>query len=289
MNDATLVYADYQATTPVDPRVIDAMMPFWHDTFGNPHSVEHAVGWRAAHAVQEAAGSVGALLDADAEDIIFTSGATEANNLALLGLANGAPRSKNRLLVSPIEHKSVLATARTLVERHGFVVETLAVDHQGFVDPDALRHSLDDDVLMVSIMAVNNEIGTIQAIEELSAILAEHAIVFHCDAAQAPCAMIMAGLADHVDLISLSGHKIYGPQGIGALFVRHTLQDRMNPVIHGGGQQNGLRSGTVPVPLCVGMGTAADSSAVRTPAPNASESLANAIVSSPVFAKARQR
>ena len=257
MIDATPVYADYQASTPVDPRVIEAMMPFWHNAFGNPHSTEHSVGWRAAHAVQEAAASVATLLDADAEEIIFTSGATEANNLALLGFASGAPPSKNRLLVSPIEHKSVLATGRALAERGAFVVETLAVDHQGFVDPDALRQSLDDDVLMVSIMAVNNEVGTIQAIAKLGASLAEHAIAFHCDAAQAPCAMAMSGLADHVDLISLSGHKMYGPQGIGALFVRHTLQERMSPVIHGGGQQNGLRSGTVPVPLCVGMGAAA--------------------------------
>ena len=257
MNDATVVYADYQATTPVDPRVIEAMTPFWHDAFGNPHSAEHSVGWRAARAVQEAAVSVGALIDADAEEIIFTSGATEANNLALFGLAIGAPPSRNRLLVSSIEHKCVLAAARALAERQGFVVETLAVDHQGFVDPEALRRSLDDDVLMASIMAVNNEVGTVQAIAELGAILAEHGIPLHCDAAQAPCAMTVSGLADHADLISLSGHKIYGPQGIGALFVRHTLQDRMSPLIHGGGQQNGLRSGTVPVPLCVGMGTAA--------------------------------
>ena len=257
MNDATLVYADYQATTPADPSVIEAMAPFWHDTFGNPHSAEHSVGWHAAHAVQEAAAGVGALIDADAEEIIFTSGATEANNLALFGLAIGAPPSRNRLLVSSIEHKCVLATARVLAERHGFVVETLPVDHQGFVDPEALRRSLDDDVLMASIMAVNNEVGTVQPIAELGAILAEHNIPLHCDAAQAPCAMDVSRLADHADLISLSGHKIYGPQGIGALFVRHTLHDHMSPLIHGGGQQNGLRSGTVPVPLCVGMGAAA--------------------------------
>ena len=257
MNDATLVYADYQATTPADPRVIEAMAPFWHDTFGNPHSAEHSVGWHAARAVQEAAAAVGALIGADAEEIIFTSGATEANNLALFGLAIGAPPSRNRLLVSSIEHKCVLAAARALAERHGIVVETLAVDHPGFVDPEALRRSLDDDVLMASIMAVNNEVGTVQAIAELGAILAEHDIPLHCDAAQAPCAMTVSGLADHADLISLLGHKIYGPQGIGALFVRHTLQDRMSPLIHGGGQQNGLRSGTVPVPLCVGMGAAA--------------------------------
>ena len=257
MNDATLVYADYQATTPVDPRVIEAMTPYWHDAFGNPHSAEHSVGWHAARAVQEAALSVGALIGADAEEIIFTSGATEANNLALFGLATGAPPSRNRLLVSSIEHKCVLAAARALADRHGFVVEMLTVDHQGFVDPDTLRRSIDDDVLMASIMAVNNEVGTVQAIAELGAILAEHDIPLHCDAAQAPCAMAVCGLADHADLISLSGHKIYGPQGIGALFVRHTLQDCMSPLIHGGGQQNGLRSGTVPVPLCVGIGTAA--------------------------------
>ena len=257
MNDTTLVYADYQATTPVDPRVIDAMTPFWHEAFGNPHSAEHSVGWHAAGAVQEAALSVGALIGADAEEIVFTSGATEANNLALFGLAVNAPRSRNRLLVSSIEHKCVLAAARALAERHGFVVGTLAVDDRGFVDPDVLRRSLDDDVLMASIMAVNNEVGTIQSIAELSSILAEHDIPLHCDAAQAPCAMLVSDLPDHADLISLSGHKIYGPQGIGALFVRHALQDRMSPLIHGGGQQNGLRSGTVPVPLCVGMGTAA--------------------------------
>ena len=257
MNDRTLVYADYQATTPVDPRVIEAMTPFWYDTFGNPHSAEHSVGWHAAQAVQEAAASIGALIDADTEEIIFTSGATEANNLALFGLAIGAPTSKNRLLVSSIEHKCVLAAARAIAERHGFVIETLAVDHQGFVDPDTLRRSIDNDILMASIMAVNNEVGTVQAIAEISAILAEHDIPLHCDAAQAPCAMVVSGLADHADLISLSGHKIYGPQGIGALFVRRSLQDRMSPQIHGGGQQNGLRSGTVPVPLCVGMGAAA--------------------------------
>ena len=257
MNDTTLVYADYQATTPADPSVIEAMAPFWHDTFGNPHSAEHSVGWYAARAVQEAAAAVGALIGADAEEIIFTSGATEANNLALFGLAIGAPPSRNRLLVSAIEHKCVLAAARALTERHGFVVETLPVDRQGFVDADALRRSLDDDVLVASIMAVNNEVGTIQPIAELGAILAEHDIPLHCDAAQAPCAMVVSGLADHADLISLSGHKIYGPQGIGALFIRHTLHDRISPLIHGGGQQNGLRSGTVPVPLCVGMGAAA--------------------------------
>ena len=257
MHDASLVYADYQATTPVDPRVIKAMAPFWHDTFGNPHSAEHAVGWQAARAVHEAAADVGALIDADAEEIIFTSGATEANNLALFGLAMGAPPTKNRLLISAIEHKCVLAAAHALAERHGFVVETLSVDHHGFVNPEALKRVLADDVLLASIMLVNNEVGTIQSIAELGSILAEYDIPLHCDAAQAPCAMEMSGLADHADLISLSGHKIYGPQGIGALFVRHALQDRMTPLIHGGGQQGGLRSGTVPVALCVGMGAAA--------------------------------
>ena len=289
MNNATHVYADYQATTPVDPRVIEAMTPFWYDTFGNPHSAEHSVGWHAARAVQEAAASVGALIDADAEEIIFTSGATEANNLALFGLAIGAPPSRNRLLVSSIEHKCVLAAAQALAERQGFVVETLPVDHQGFVDPDALRRSLDDDVLMASIMAVNNEVGTVQAIAEIGAILAEHDIPLHCDAAQAPCAMVASGLTDHADMISLSGHKIYGPKGIGALFVRHTLQNRMVPLIHGGGQQNGLRSGTVPVPLCVGMGAATRLVGDEDACAERQRVAVSATSSSPVFARMGRR
>ena len=252
------VYADYQATTPVDPRVLEKMAPFWNGLFGNPHSSEHVVGWRSAEAVGEAASSVGALIGADPDEIVFTSGATEANNLALLGLARRASGERTRVLVSAIEHKCVLSAARSLEEREGLTVETIPVDGQGFVDLEALAAMVDETVLVVSIMAVNNEIGTIQYLPRIATLLRRHDVLFHCDAAQAPCAMDVTELARHADLISLSGHKMYGPQGIGALYIRRDVQERVEPIIHGGGQQGGLRSGTVPVPLCVGMAAAAD-------------------------------
>ena len=257
MHDGKLIYADYQATTPVDPRVVERMAPYWNEAFGNPHSSDHVVGWRADKAVKEAADAVAALIGADADEIVFTSGATEANNLALFGLARRAPPGRNRILVSAIEHKCVLAAARALAAREGFVVETIPVDGEGFVGPADVEERLDDDVLVVSVMAVNNEVGTIQDIPRIGALLAARGIPLHCDAAQAPCAMEMGGLATHADLISLSGHKMYGPQGIGVLHIRRALQARIEPLIHGGGQQSGLRSGTLPLPLCVGMGAAA--------------------------------
>ena len=252
------IYADYQATTPVDPRVLEKMLPFWGDSFGNPHSNDHIVGWKAAEAVRESVTAVAALIGADPDEIVFTSGATEANNLALFGLARRAPPSRRRILVSAIEHKCVLAAARALEEREGFTLETIPVDREGFIDLDVLESMLDGSVLVASIMAVNNEVGTIQDLSAITALLARHGAIFHCDAAQAPCAMDVSGLAEYADLISLSGHKIYGPQGIGALYVRRDLQTSMEPIIYGGGQQNGLRSGTVPLPLCVGMAAAAE-------------------------------
>ena len=252
------IYADYQATTPVDPRVYAKMVPHWKDSFGNPHSSDHVIGWRAAETVREAASSVAKLIGCDGDEVIFTSGATEANNLALLGLARRAPESRRRILVSAIEHKCVLASARTLADHEGFEVGTIPVDGTGFVDLAALTEQLDETVLLVSIMAVNNEIGTIQDIPRIAEMLAPYGILFHCDAAQAPCAMDVSDLATHADLVSLSGHKIYGPQGIGALYIRRDLQDEIEPLIYGGGQQDGLRSGTVPVPLCAGMGAAAE-------------------------------
>ncbi|MXX75361.1 MAG: cysteine desulfurase [Holophagales bacterium] len=258
MDDAKIIYADYQATTPVDPRVLERMAPYWSESFGNPHSTDHAIGWRAAKVVQEAAESVAGLIGADPDEIVFTSGATEANNLALFGLARRAPPGRNRILVSAIEHKCVLAAARALGTREGFVVEPIPVDREGFVDFAALEARLGEDVLVVSVMAVNNEVGTIQDIPCLAAVLSTHGALLHCDAAQAPCAMDTGDLAIHADLVSLSSHKIYGPQGVGALFVRRDLQGRIEPIHHGGEQQNGLRSGTVPLPLCAGMGAAAD-------------------------------
>ncbi len=252
------IYADYQATTPVDPRVVEKMTPYWREAFGNPHSSDHIIGWRAAEAVREAASSVAALIGADADEMIFTSGATEANNLALLGLARRAPAEQRRILVSAIEHKCVLTAARSLAEREGFTVETIPVDGQGFIDLDTLAERLDETVLVVSVMAVNNEVGTIQDISRIAELLAPHMAVFHCDAAQAPCAMDVSDLAACADLVSLSSHKVYGPQGIGALYIRRDVQEHIEPLIYGGGQQDGLRSGTVPMPLCVGMATAAE-------------------------------
>ena len=252
------IYADYQATTPVDPRVLEKMLPFWSDSFGNPHSDDHIVGWTAAAAVRESLTSVAALIGADPDEIVFTSGATEANNLALFGLALRAPVTKRKILVSAIEHKCVLAAARALEQREGFTVEIVPVDGEGFVDLNILETLLDGSVALASIMAVNNEVGTIQDVPAIAALLASHGITFHCDAAQAPCATDVSRFAEYADLISLSGHKIYGPQGIGALYVRRDLQASIEPLIYGGGQQNGLRSGTVPVPLCVGMAAAAE-------------------------------
>ena len=258
VHDTATVYADYQATTPVDPRVVTKMAPYWGELFGNAHSSDHVIGWQADKAVREAAASIATLIGADPDEIIFTSGATESNNLALLGLARRAPTGRQRILVSAIEHKCVLAAARRLSVHEGFTVETVPVDSEGFVDLNALEKCLDRNVLAVSAMAVNNEVGTIQDIPRIAALLAPYGIVLHCDAAQAPCAMDVSDLAVHADMVSLSGHKMYGPQGIGALYIRRNLQDRIEPLIYGGGQQAGLRSGTVPMPLCVGMGAAAE-------------------------------
>ena len=252
------IYADYQATTPVDERVLERMTPHWRESFGNPHSSDHIVGWRAAEAVGEAAASVAALIGADPDEIVFTSGATEANNLALLGLARRARAGRRRILVSAVEHKCVLAAARAAAAQCGASVDVIPVDAEGRVDLNALAGQVDETVLAVSVMAVNNEIGTVQDMSSVAELLAPHGILFHCDAVQAPCAMDVSRLAMGADLVSLSSHKIYGPQGIGALYIRRDLRDRVEPLIHGGGQQEGLRSGTVPVPLCVGMGAAAD-------------------------------
>ena len=210
-------------------------------------------------AVERAAARIARLIGADASEITFTSGATESNNFALLGLGRRAVGDKRRrILVSAIEHKCVLEVGRVLNERYGFAVESIPVDHEGFVVLPALEGMLDDNVLAVSIMAVNNEVGTIQDIRRISEIVRGHGAVFHCDAAQAPLAMPMDSFALHTDILSLSSHKMYGPKGVGIVFIARNLQGRIEPLIYGGGQQSGLRSGTVPVPLCVGMGAAAD-------------------------------
>lgn len=259
MERNTTIYLDYQATTPTDEHVLRTMIPYFGAKFGNPHSADHVVGWESSRAVADSAAQIAALLGADADEIIFTSGATEANNLALLGLAGRrVDQRRNRLLVSAIEHKSVLAAAGALADRFGYQVESVPVDHQGLVSVRVLDAMLDDTVLAVSIMAVNNEIGTIQDIRGLATAARSAGAVFHSDAAQAPQAIEIGTLVEDADLVSLSGHKMLGPPGIGALYVRREMQDRIEPLIYGGGQQNGLRAGTVPLPLCVGMGAAAE-------------------------------
>lgn len=252
------IYLDHQATTPLDGRVLAEMAPHHAESFGNPHSSDHNLGWQAARAVEEAAARVARLIGADPDEIFFTSGATESNNMALLGLGRrAAGGSRRRILVSAIEHKCVLESVRALEERYEFTVEQIPVDRQGRVDLAVLEDMLGEDVLAVSVMAVNNEIGTIQDILTISRHAHRHGAVFHCDAAQAPMGMAMDGVATHTDLLSLSGHKMYGPKGVGIVYIARSLQDRIEPLIYGGGQQGGLRSGTVPVPLCVGMGAAA--------------------------------
>ena len=252
------IYLDHQATTPVDSRVLAEMIPYFTESFGNPHSSDHCVGWESSRAVEDAATRVARLIGADTDEIVFTSGATEANNLGLLGLGRRAAGGKRRrILVSAIEHKCVLAISDVLRDQLGYKVEYVPVDSEGFADMENLEEMLAEDVLAVSIMAVNNEIGTIQDISSISAAIRKVGALFHCDAAQAPCAMNLVDISQFVDLLSLSSHKMYGPQGIGALFIRRDLHDRIEPLLYGGGQQRDLRSGTVPLPLCVGMGKAA--------------------------------
>lgn len=253
------IYLDHQATTPVDKRVIEAILPYLDQVFGNPHSAEHALGWSASKAVEEASLRIANFSGVDPDEVIYTSGATEANNLALLGLCRrSAGSNRNRVLFSSIEHKSVLSVMRTIQEQLGLQVEKIPVDAEGRISLPHLAAALDERVLLVSIMAVNNEIGTIQRMTEIGGLVRATGAVLHCDAAQASCAIDVQSLTAAADLLSLSGHKMYGPKGVGALIARRDLHSRIEPIIYGGGQQGNIRSGTIPVPLCVGMGVAAE-------------------------------
>lgn len=254
------IYLDHQATTPVSEQVLREIEPFFRESCANPHSLDHALGWKSSQSVEKAAQQVGGLIGADIDEIIFTSGATESNNLALLGLARRAVIegiAKKRIILSSIEHKCILAIGQVLEEQLGFQIEILPVDRHGHISIFDLENSLGNDVLAVSIMAVNNEIGSIQDIKSIAKVVHTSGAIFHCDAAQAPLAMNMQEFAQHIDLISLSGHKMYAPKGIGVLYIRRDLQESIEPLFYGGGQQNGIRSGTTPTALCVGMGVAA--------------------------------
>ena len=250
------IYLDYQATTPTDPRVLEAMLPWFTQKFGNPGSVTHAYGREAAEAVETARTQVAALIDAEPREIVFTSGATESNNLALKGALRFGRDGRNGLVTLPTEHKCVLESARAL-EREGFRVTILPVGGDGLFELSALDRAIDDRTALVSVMAAHNEIGVIQPIAEIGALCRARGVLFHSDAAQAVGKMAIDVNAVGIDLLSVSGHKIYGPKGIGALYVRRRPRARLVPLIDGGGQERGLRSGTLPTPLCVGLGAAA--------------------------------
>lgn len=253
---STLGYFDYLGSTPLDPRVRDSMMAAW-DYPGNSSAQDHAFGWRAAAAVEAARQTVAGALGADGEEITFTSGATEANNLLIHGASRGAPEGRRRILISPIEHKSVLYPANVLAES-GFALDYVRIDAAGRIDPDTLRTQLDADVAVVSIMAVNNEIGVIQDIPSLSAVISAAGAFFHVDATQAPAGMGVDLHAWGCDSASFSAHKLYGPCGIGAAYVSETAPWRPSPLLTGGGQENGLRAGTVPQVLCTGFAKACE-------------------------------
>ncbi len=249
------VYLDYQATTPTDPRVVQAMLPYFSEKFGNPHSREHFFGWEAEDAVEKARGEIASLIGATAREVIFTSGATESNNVALKGVAHFYKDRKDHIVTCVTEHKCVLEAARHQ-EHEGFRVTYLPVEATGLIDLDTLRDAITENTVMVSVMAVNNEIGVIQPIGEIGAMCRERGAFFHTDAAQAVGKIPLDVDAMHIDLMSISGHKIYGPMGIGALYVRRRPRVRLVALMDGGGQERGLRSGTLPTPLCVGLGEA---------------------------------
>ena len=255
MTVKTPVYLDYAATTPVDKRVAEKMIPYLTETFGNPASNSHAFGWEAEEAVEKARADIAALINADPKEIIFTSGATESDNLAIKGAANFYKTKGKHLITVKTEHKAVLDTMREL-ERQGFEVTYLGVQENGLIDLEELKAAIRDDTILISVMWVNNEIGVVQDIPAIGEICRERKIIFHVDAAQA-CGKVPVDVeAAKVDLLSMSGHKAYGPKGIGALYVRRKPRVRLEAQMHGGGHERGFRSGTLPTHQIVGMGEA---------------------------------
>jgi len=249
------IYLDYQATTPCDPRVVDKMLPYFTEKFGNPHSRNHAYGWEAEEAVEVAREQIAAIIGADAKEIIFTSGATESNNLAIKGVAHFYKDKRDHIVTVVTEHKCVLDTCRHL-EQEGFKVTYLPVKANGLIDMAELEAAVTDKTAIVSVMGVNNEIGVIQPLAAIGALCRKKGAFFHTDCAQAVGKIPLDVNAMNIDLMSISGHKIYGPKGVGALFVRRRPRVRIVPMINGGGQERGMRSGTLATPLCVGLGEA---------------------------------
>ncbi|WP_218459817.1 IscS subfamily cysteine desulfurase [Rickettsia sp. TH2014] len=258
LNNLTLpIYMDYQATTPLDPRVMGAMLPYFTTKFGNPHSRSHSFGWEAENAVEEARSRVARLIGADTKEIIFTSGATESNNLAIKGIAKFYGNKKNHIITIVSEHKCVLDACRHL-EQEGIKITYLPIKPNGIIDLETLKNAITDQTMLVSVMAVNNEIGVVQPLKEIGKICRERGVFFHSDIAQGFGKIPIDVNEFNIDLASISGHKIYGPKGIGALYVRKKPRVRVTPLINGGGQERGMRSGTLPTPLIVGLGMAAE-------------------------------
>ena len=249
-----MIYLDYQATTPIDQKVVDVMLPYFTEHYGNPHSNEHVMGWHAAQSVEDARQQIAELINTDSDEIIFTSGATESNNIAILGTLKKSVY--NHLIVSEIEHKSSLECARFLANE-GAAVSFLSVNRDGKISIDELVKSFRNTRPLVSLIGVNNEIGTIQNLKEIAQAVHENGGLLHVDAAQMPLAQDIDVIDTGIDLLSLSSHKIYGPKGIGALYIRRDIQSCISPIFHGGGQENGLRPGTLPTALIVGFGKAA--------------------------------
>lgn len=249
------IYMDYQATTPVDPRVLQTMLPYFTEKFGNPASRSHGYGAEADAAVATARQQVAGLIGADPQEIIFTSGATESDNLAIKGAAHFYRDQGNHLITVGTEHKAVLDSCRAL-EAEGFEVTYLPVQPNGLLDLNELVKAITDRTILVSVMAANNEIGVLQPIQEIGGICSSRKVLLHTDAAQAAGKIPLDVNAMHVDLLSLSAHKMYGPKGVGALYVRRRPRVRLTPIIHGGGHERGMRSGTLPTPLLVGFGEA---------------------------------
>lgn len=251
------IYLDYQATTPVDDRVMSVMTPFFTEAFGNPHSTSHSYGWEARDAVEVARAQIANMINADPREVIFTSGATESNNMAIKGVGRFFAGRKNHMIALKTEHKCVLESLKYM-QRHDIDVTWLDVNVDGLVDPDAIAAAMRPDTALVSVMLVNNEIGVIQPLAEIGAICRAHGAYLHTDAAQAAGKVLIDVQAMNIDLMSLSGHKMYGPMGVGVLYARRKPRVRFEPLMDGGGQERTMRSGTVPAPLVVGLGHAAE-------------------------------
>ena len=263
------IYLDYHATTPVDPRVLEAMLPYFTEHFGNAASRSHRFGWDADKAVERARQQIAGLIGASANEIVFTGGATESNNLAIKGIVDARRDRGSHLITTAIEHKSVLDTCKRLAKQ-GCTLTILQVDHTGRVDPNSVRQAITPETILVSVMAANNEVGTVQPLGEIGTITRERKVILHTDAAQAVGKIPIDVAALGVDLLSCTAHKMYGPKGVGALFIRRQApRMQLTPLADGGGHERGLRPGTLNVPGIVGFGRAADVAQTEMPAESA--------------------